>query len=257
MATVEPVTVETELVESSHGSQLAASNAAAWWMELARARGHALIQGPGYFWVPGSVRAGLRIMVLSPDLDQAELARLAGSWPEGSKLTVEDPYNVLDLSGVGLTPKSLPVMLREPGPVTGTPRLPATLATSENEIAIAERVVVDGFPLSRFQPYRQGECLPYSLTEHSGTRFHLARRDGEPAGACATFFDGTVGGVYWVGTLPEHRSQGVGRAIMTSALHELGDVPATLTATAAGRPLYESLGFRTVSESTWWWSATS
>src|SRR5581483_4678402 len=194
---------------------------------------------------------------LSPDLDQAELARLAGLWPEGSKLTVEDPYNVLDLSGIGLTPKSLPVMLREPGQVTGTPRLPATVVTSENEVAIAERVVVDGFPLGRFQPYRQGECLPYSLTEHPGTRFHLARRDGEPAGACATFFDGTVGGVYWVGTLPEHRSQGVGRAIMTSALRELSDVPATLTATAAGRPLYESLGFRTVSESTWWWSATS
>ena len=257
MSTVNDVTVETELIESSHGSQLAASNAAAWWRELARTRGHALIEGPGYFWVPGSLRAGLRIMVLHPDADASEIAWLASSWPAGSKLTVEDPYNVLDLSGIGLTPKSLPVMFRDPGQVTGTPRLPTAVVTSENEIAIAERVVVDGFPLDRFQPYRRGECLPYSLTENPGTRFHLAHRDGEPAGACATFFDGTVGGVYWVGTLPEHRSHGVGRAIMTSALRELGDVPATLTATAAGQPLYESLGFRTVSESTWWWSSTS
>jgi GNAT superfamily N-acetyltransferase len=257
VATVDGVSVETERVESSQGSRLAASNAAAWWTELALARGHALIRGRGYFWVPGSMRAGLRIMVLSPDVDQAEVAWLAGSWPADSKLTVEDPFNVLDLSGVGLRPKSLPVMLREPGPLTGEPRVPATRVTSEDEVGLAERVIVDGFPLGRFLPYRQGECLPYRLAERGGTAFYLARRDGEPAGACATFFDGTVGGVYWVGTLPEHRSQGVGRAIMTSALRELGDVPATLTATATGKPLYESLGFRTVSESTWWWSAAS
>jgi GNAT superfamily N-acetyltransferase len=257
VATVERVTLETERVERSRGSRLAASNAAAWWTELALARGHALIRRPGYFWVPGSLRAGLRIMVTSPDADPAEIATLAGSWPADSKLTVEDPFTVLDLSGIGLRPKSLPVMLREPGPLDGTPRLPATRVTSENEVGLAERVVVDGFPLDRFQPYRRGECLPFSLAGREGVTFHLARRDGDPAGACATFFDGTVGGVYWVGTLPDHRSQGVGRAIMTSALAELGDVPATLTATAAGKPLYESLGFRTVSESTWWWSATS
>lgn len=249
------MTLETERVERSRSSRLAATNAAAWWTELARARGHALIQRPGYFWVPGSVRAGLRIMVTSEELDQAELASLAASWPADSKLTVEDPFNVLDLSGIGLRPQSLPVMLREPGPVTGA--LDADTVTSEDEVGEAERVVVDGFPLGRFQPYRQGECLPFSLTGHPGTAFHLARRDGSPAGACATFFDGTVGGVYWVGTLPEHRSRGVGRAIMTSALRDLGDVPATLTATTAGKPLYESLGFRTVSESTWWWSAAS
>jgi GNAT superfamily N-acetyltransferase len=257
VATVDDVPLETERVARSRGSRLAASNAAAWWTELAQARGHALVRRPGYFWVPGSVRAGLRIMVLSPDLDQAELASLASSWPADSKLTVEDPFNVLDLRGIGLRPQSLPVMLREPGPVIGAPRVPASRVTSEAEVGVAERVVVDGFPLGRFQPYRQGESLPFSLAEHPGVAFHLARRDGEPAGACATFFDGAVGGVYWVGTLPEHRSQGIGRAIMTSALRELGDVPATLTATAAGRPLYESLGFRTVSESTWWWSATS
>lgn len=257
MATVEPVSLQIERVERSHGSRLAATNAANWWTELALARGHALIRRPDYFWVPGSVRAGLRIMVTGPQPDAAEIAALAGSWPAESRLTVEDPFNVLDLRGIGLRPSSLPVLLREPGPVTGMPRLAASRVTGEAEVASAERVIVDGFPLDRFQPYRQGECLPFSMAARPGIAFHLARRDGEPAGACATFFDGAVGGIYWVGTLPEHRSQGVGRAIMTSALHELGDVPATLTATTAGRPLYESLGFRTVSESTWWWSATS
>ena len=215
-----------------------------------------MIEQRGYFWVPGSLRAGLRIMVLNPDLDPAgvaEIARLAEAWPGGA-ITVEDPFSTLDLTGIGLRPSVQPVMLREPGPIEDAGRVPAARMISEDEVGAVERTIVEAFPMRRFEPYQQGECLPFSLAGREGVAFHLARRDGAAAGACATYFDGTVGGIYWVGTLPEHRSQGVGRAIMTAALREIGpDVPATLTATAAGKPLYEALGFRTVSESTWWW----
>lgn len=247
-------------IERVDRAQVANDNAAAWWTALAAARGHALIRKRGYLWVPGTLRGGLRIMVRSADLDPAEvgeIAELARSWPTGSRLTVEDPYSVLDLTGIGLKPTRLPVMLREPGPMTRMPRLSASPVTGATEIALVERVVVDGFPLRQFLPYRAGEAVPPSLAEHPGVAFHLARRAGDPAGACLTMFDGVCGGVYWVGTLPEHRSQGVGRALMTVALDHLGDVPATLTATAAGQPLYESMGFRTVADATWWWAATS
>ena len=247
-------------MERVDGATVANNNAAAWWDALASARGNAMIRKRGWFWVPGSLRSGLRIMVLRPDLGSdalAEITELAGSWPRTSRITVEDPHNVVDLTGVGLSPKRLPVMLREPGPVTGFPRLSASVVTDPAEIALVERVVVDGFPLRQFQqPYTVGEALPLSLAEHPGVAFHLARRDGEPAGACMTMHDGVAGGIYWVGTLSEHRSQGVGRAVMTAALNHLGTVPATLTATAAGQPLYESMGFRTVAEATWWWHTT-
>lgn len=253
------MTIETGRAE---GAQLACANAASWWSELARAREHALIQRRGYLWVPGSVRAGLRIMVLRPGLDPAEIdeiTALAASWPAGSRLVVEDPYSVLDLTSIGLRPSRQPVMLREPAPITGTPRVPVSLVGTEDELGVAERTIVDAFRMTRFLPYRRGECLAAAMAQRPGLDFHLARREsGEPAGACASFFDGTVGGIYWVGTLPEHRSHGVGRAVMISALRHLGpDVPATLTATAAGQPLYESLGFRTVAESTWWWPGTA
>jgi GNAT superfamily N-acetyltransferase len=245
--------METERVD---GALLANANAAGWWTELARSRGHALIRQRGYLWVPGSLRSGLRIMVLRPDLDSDELARiteLASLWPESSRVTVEDPFGILDLTALGLRPRRLPVMLREPGPVTDPTRITASLVTSRAEVALVERAVIDGFPLKQFLPHREGEALPYSLAQRPGVSFYLARHDGTPAGACMTFDDGVAGGVYWVGTVPEHRSQGVGRAVMTAALNGLGNVPATLTATAAGKPLYESMGFRTVAEATWWW----
>jgi ribosomal protein S18 acetylase RimI-like enzyme len=245
--------MEMECVDSA---AVANDNAAAWWDVLASARGHAMIRRNGWFWIPGSLRSGLRIMVLRPDLgpdDLAEITELADSWPRTSRITVEDPHNVVDLTGIGLTPKRLAVMLREPGPVTGTPRVSASVVTDRADIALVERVVVDGFPLRQFQPYTLGEAVPQSLADHPAVAFYLARRDGEPAGACMTMHDGVAGGVYWVGTLPEHRSQGVGRAVLTAALNHLGNVPATLTATAAGQPLYESMGFRTVAEATWWW----
>ena len=240
-------------------ARLADDNAAAWWTELAAARGHAMIGKAGYFWVPGSLRSGLRIMVLRPDIDpveQAEIAELVRTWPKHGRLTVEDPYNVLDLAEAGLTPANLPIMAREPGPVAGTPRVEATTVTDPDEISVVEKTVVDSFPLRQFLPYRAGEAIPSLLAERPGIGFHLARRAGEPAGACITVNDGHACGVYWVATLPDHRSQGVGRAVMTAALNHVDDVPATLTATEAGRPLYESMGFRTVARATWWWTAT-
>jgi ribosomal protein S18 acetylase RimI-like enzyme len=76
-------------------------------------------------------------------------------------------------------------------------------------------------------------------------------REGEVAGACLTVEADDAVGVYWVTTLPEHRSRGVGRALMNGVLNEFSR-PATLSATRAGIPLYESLGFTVVTSATWW-----
>ncbi len=59
-------------------------------------------------------------------------------------------------------------------------------------------------------------------------------------------------GLYWLATLPGFRSRGLGRAILNRALEVYPSRPFTLVATEAGRPLYESLGFRTVAVATWY-----
>ena len=85
-----------------------------------------------------------------------------------------------------------------------------------------------------------------------GRRSWLARRQGVTAGACVSWDDGTSVGLYWVAVLPEHRSQGVARALLERVLRAHPERPATLTATLLGEPLYRKLGFVEQGLATWW-----
>ncbi|MGW6914633.1 GNAT family N-acetyltransferase [Kitasatospora sp. NPDC054939] len=118
--------------------------------------------------------------------------------------------------------------------------------------AEVERTIVDGFPLEARQPWVRGVALPAPLLHDPGCRAWLARRNGEPAGACLAYDDGSTVGLYWVATLPEHRSRGVARAVVEAALAAHPDRPATLVATKLGAPLYLKMGFTEQSRTFWW-----
>lgn len=77
---------------------------------------------------------------------------------------------------------------------------------------------------------------------------HAESTDGslEISGTGVTYRTGTVGGVHWVGVVPDHRRQGIARELMASIVAHLidsGTSIATLQSSDAGRLLYESLGF--------------
>jgi GNAT superfamily N-acetyltransferase len=233
---------------------LATRNAGALWRALARARGHSLVERAGFLAVDGDARAGLRVLMLSaaPSADDvAEVAELVRAHPTGT-LCVEDPYGSLDLTDIELVARQLPVMSYRgdgaPGPVIGD----VTSVQSVGELAALERVVVDGFPVEYFQPYVAGEALPPGLLDDPSVRCYLIARDGVTAGACLTILDADVTGVYWVTTLPEFRSRGVARSLMHAILDEAAGRPVTLSASRAGRPLYDSLGFATLAMPNWW-----
>src|SRR5215510_10917253 len=108
-----------------------------------------------------------------------------------------------------------------------------TMRTPDREpLAQAERVIVDGFPRRALRPYRPECMLPPLVLAIPGWRTWLAYRDGEPAAACCTYDDGAALGIYWLATLPEHRSNGLGRAVMCAALRCYAERPAALVATA-------------------------
>src|SRR5439155_5602001 len=143
----------------------------------------------------------------------------------------------------------MPLMVR-PASAAVPPgsRAAVVLVADQEALVQAERVIVEGFPRPALQPYRPGRMLPPQVLTTPGWRTWLAYRYGRPAAACCTYDDGAALGVYWLAALPEHRSAGLGRAIMCAALAASPGRPAVLVATAAGAALYSSLGFVAVSE---------
>lgn len=222
----------------------ACENAVAMWTTLAHARGDRVLDRPGFTAIDGR---RFRIMLRTGEPDESttqeltELARVKRA--DGRTVVVEDPFRVLDLDDLGMTAGQLPVMVREPAPVpdAGT----VTRVRTAAELAVAEDLVVRGFPLEEYQPLEPGHVFPAALLEQA-----VFLKDGE--GACVTMDHGGVGGVYWVTTLPEHRSKGVGRALMHAVLRHFEDRPVTLTAARAGKPLYDKLGFTTLGDANWW-----
>jgi GNAT superfamily N-acetyltransferase len=155
-----------------------------------------------------------------------------------------------------LTPDSrvlrMPVMNRPAGAVD-LPRATARVIEVDDPetLAEAEHVMVDGYPVPRFQPWVRGEALPPRVLGLPGWRIWLAYQGDAPAAAVYTYDDGRATGVYGLATLPEHRSRGLARALLTAAITARPEHEFTLVATEAGRPLYESLGFAAVATATW------
>jgi GNAT superfamily N-acetyltransferase len=230
-------------------------SAAALWSALARTRGHRLVERPGFLAVDGTGLSGLRILVREPDPapeDVAELEALVRAQADG-ELVVEDPHAGLDLSHLGLAARQLPLMIRYPTAVPA-PSLPVTRVRDAATLAVVERIIVHGFPLSNPERYGPGQALPPALLETPGVELSVAHRDGEPAGAALCIADPEPAGAYWVTTLPEHRSHGVGRALMHALLDR--PVPMVLVAARPGRPLYESLDFQLIGHANWWFPVT-
>jgi GNAT superfamily N-acetyltransferase len=234
-----------------------ARNAAAMW--ASRAPWSRVVPGllPGASVVEVPAQSATRVILRRPfAADPGQVSALMASAGQRGRVVVEDSFGALVLpGGDGITVDRMPVMVRAAGgivaPAAGRD-VRVVPATDAGALAQAERVIVDGFPQRALQPYRPGRSLPPLVLTVPGWRTWLAYRVGEPAAACCTYDDGAALGVYWLATRPEHRSHGLGRAVMSAALAACPGRPAALTATTAGAPLYSSLGFQAVSEAAWY-----
>ncbi|MFB7376963.1 GNAT family N-acetyltransferase [Kitasatospora purpeofusca] len=231
---------------------LQARNSAAFWTATGASRGHEVIRRRGFVAVDGDERAGLRILIQEPDLDPGEVAEVSELTRRAAgAVTVEDPFSATDLGHLGIRTWQMPIMLRLPGPVAA-PALDVTRVQRAEDLRAAEQVVIEGFDLDGFQPYRPGELFPASLVEHPGVDVFIASVDGTVAGAGLSVVADGIASHYWIATSSAFRSRGVGRAVMLGALADVAHLPATLTASKLGRPLYESLGYTVAAPSTWW-----
>jgi GNAT superfamily N-acetyltransferase len=134
----------------------------------------------------------------------------------------------------------IPSMPEEP---SGMELVTADESTYEEWIAIAAEV---------FLPADVARAVfPSALLLGPAFRTVLARIDGEYVGAASVVHTGGVAGIYSVGTLEHARRRGVGRAttaaVITAAATDWGVKRVYLQSSAMGFPVYEALGFRTVS----------
>lgn len=192
-------------------------------------------------------------MILREPPDAEALAEVVRASPATS-VVLEDVFTGPD--GAPLTPASrvrrMPVMNRPAGMVAAPASAARVIEVHDPDtLAEAERVVVDGFPFPHHQPWVRGQALPPRVLELPGWRVWLAYLRDVPAAAAYTYDDGHATGVYWLATLPAHRSRGLAHAVLTTAIAARPEHEFTLVATEAGRPLYESLGFATVAVATW------
>lgn len=242
-------------------------NAMAVWRAFAASRGHRVLEEPGWLVVDAEAgTGGTRVLLRAPVADAARLSDLRRLVAGASRpVTVEDPFGAVDLAPDGLVMRSLPVMVRaSPEPPAESARVGDSVRRAGVQrvrdawqLAEAERIMVDGFPLPLYRSCPPGRLLAPPLLAMDHIAVFLARVDGDPAGACMTVRDGHgAGGVYWVTVLPERRGAGVGRSLMLAALRELAGLPVVLCATEAGLPVYRRLGFTTALASTWWQADT-
>jgi GNAT superfamily N-acetyltransferase len=94
-----------------------------------------------------------------------------------------------------------------------------------------------------------------SLLDAPAMGFYVAYRGDLPMSSVCTSGAGSTVGIWTMSTPPEKQRQGAGRAVLVAAMQDhlrRGADTFYLIATPAGKPLYDSLGFKTVDELSIW-----
>ncbi len=158
-----------------------------------------------------------------------------------------------DLSSYGLTLIGHPpVMVRFPGPRSegSGPAVDVREVATTDELGIAERIVVEGYPLPDLQPLSRGDVFGLTILE-GPTRIWLGYLDDAPVSVAVAHHHSGVVLVQYVATLPVARGRGLGAAVTWAATLSEPDAPAMLVASDDGRPVYERMGYHALER----WSA--
>ncbi len=148
----------------------------------------------------------------------------------------------------------MPLMVCTPtAPGGGSDRFTVERITSDGERRTAVSLAAAAFSLP---PDVVERACGTGLLDAPGFDYFVARRfDGTPVSSVQTTRSGSAVGIWVMATPPQHQRQGAGRALLEGVMaHHLerGAELFYLGATAAGLPLYESVGFHTIDEAAVW-----
>jgi GNAT superfamily N-acetyltransferase len=198
-----------------------------------------------------SLRAGVPAAVLAGAVEGLD-----------TELAVRDAGGTEDLGPYGFVLQGRePWMVRppgrpEPGPYEPGPPLPGLEVTpcrSPAEVGLFERTSVEGFT-GATTAWTPGAVHPPAASLRApGLTLLLARLDDRPVGTAIAASDGTVLNVGGVAVLRAARRQGIGAQLTAACLATAPTLPAVLSSSDEGHPLYRTLGFTDVGPSTLWW----
>ncbi|MGZ0151698.1 GNAT family N-acetyltransferase [Kribbella sp. WER1] len=191
----------------------------------------------------------------------AELTKhdVPGTWHVGPSLRIDRTALIAaGFADAGSEP-GMAVRIAELEPPRDVPGLSITRVTDDAALAVWEATLGQGFGEGEREA-RWVASVYRKLGYADPWRHYLAELDGTPVGTATVFLGAGVAGLYFVMTVPEARRRGIGAALTYGVLHEVEVEYAVLGSSAAGRPVYEALGFReycTVDLYEWTGSSTS
>lgn len=155
---------------------------------------------------------------------------------------------------LGLSPAgSAPLMVLRAGtPVSPGATMKVTRALGAELVGIAGDLAAAAFDSPRDVIAR---CIDVGITETAGVETYIGWSDGRPMSAVTVTPTGNTAGISVMATWPEHQRRGMGRALLTHVITDYrsrGIERFHLTATEAGRPLYENLGFQAIADLSAW-----
>lgn len=173
------------------------------------------------FWVtvPGSLAGAV-----------AEVADAVGLEPSGEGMP---GMALMSLAGLS----TVPVADVEVVPVTESGQLEAVATVASDAF---------GAPLEVAR-----RLAPSGMLEDSRMSWFVGYVDGEPAACGQLLRTGDVAGVYTIGVRERYRRRGLGEAISRAVLaagRDQGCEIGVLQASPMGRPVYEQMGFETVTQ---------
>jgi GNAT superfamily N-acetyltransferase len=121
------------------------------------------------------------------------------------------------------------------------------------EVELFERTSVEGFT-GTTTGWAPGTIHPPAASLRvPGLTLLLARLDGHPVGTAIAATDGTVLNLAGVSVVAPARRQGIGTQVILACLATAPDLPAVLSSSEDGHPVYQTLGFTDAGPTALWW----
>jgi hypothetical protein len=170
-------------------------------------------------------------------------------------VTIFSPWPTPDLQPHGWSfLEEPPLMLRPPGGAL-PPTPPGLLIEPVHDAAgmrAFEIAIVRGFSAPELEAQGAGAVFSPGMLDDARCRFWVGYEGDWPVSAAATFVADGINNVTMVATVPDARRRGYGAAVTWNATLADPALPAMLIATEDGRPVYERMGYSTVSHFTLW-----